>query len=104
MYMTIRKYRNVKTDNRQELMDKTSNNFVPLMSKIDGFIDYYCMFTEDGSVQSVSVFRDKAGADESVRVAAQWAGQNLSAEFPDKPEVTTGEVFAQRHAAAKKAA
>jgi hypothetical protein len=104
MYMCVRKYRNVKADNRQQLMDKTTNGFVPLLAKIDGFVDYYCMFTEDGSVLSVSVFRDKRGADESVSVAAKWTSQNLAGEFPEKAEVEGGEVFTQRHAAAKKAA
>jgi hypothetical protein len=103
MYMTVRKYRKVEGD-RQQLIETVNREFVPLISKIDGFIDYYCCFASDGTLLSVSVYRDAAGADESVRAAATWVEQTLAKYLPEKPEVISGEVFAQRHVEKQKAA
>jgi hypothetical protein len=43
---------------------------------------------------SLSVFEDKAGADESVKFARQWIVDNAPNLFPNPPEVTEGEVVA----------
>ena len=81
MFVTVRKYRNVQGD-RNELIETIKNGFVPLISKVDGFIDYYCFFADDGTLTSVNVYRDKHGADESVRIAASFVEQNI-AKFLD---------------------
>ena len=103
MHLAIRKYRKFEGDKKQ-LMDLVNREFVPLISKIDGFVDFYSFFADDGSPISVSVFRDAKGAEESGRVAAQFVEQKLGKEFPDKPEVTSGEVFGYSHVEQKKAA
>jgi hypothetical protein len=43
---------------------------------------------------SLSVFEDKAGADESVTLAHQWVEDNAAALFPNPPRVTEGLVVA----------
>jgi hypothetical protein len=103
MYLTVRKYRNVQGD-RNQLIETVKKGFVPLISKIDGFIDYYCFFADDDTLTSVNVYRDKRGADESVRAAAAWVEQNLATFLPERPSVTSGEVFAEGHVAKKQAA
>ncbi|NVB79732.1 MAG: hypothetical protein HOV81_15155 [Kofleriaceae bacterium] len=85
------------------MAERVNREFVPLIAQIDGFVDFYALDTEDGLI-SVSVFRDAKGADESVRAAAKWVGQTMAKEFPEKPEVMSGEVFAHRHMEQKKAA
>lgn len=62
-----------------------------LLTAIDGFRAYYVLRGSDGPT-TVSVFDDEAGADESVRAAAQWVGENLSGVSPGPPAVSTGEV------------
>jgi hypothetical protein len=52
----------------------------------------------------VSVFKDKPGADESVRAATQWVEKNLSKHLPNPPQITRGEAFAHTAAAKKKSA
>jgi hypothetical protein len=103
MFVTVRKYRNVQGD-RNHLIDLVKNGFVPLISKIDGFIDYYCFFADDDTLTSVNVYRDKRGADESVRVAAAWVEQNLAKFLPEPPGLISGEVFAEAHVEKQKAA
>jgi hypothetical protein len=96
MHLTIRKYRKIEGD-RKQLAEIVNRDFVPLISKIDGFSDFYAFFGDDGTLMSVSVFRDAKGAEESVRAAARWVEQNLAKLLPEKPEVISGEVFGHRH-------
>jgi hypothetical protein len=103
MHLTIRKYRKVEGD-RKQLIDLVNREFVPLISKIDGFADFYACFADDGTLMSVSVFRDARGAEESVRTAATWVEQTLAKLLPEKPEVLSGEVFAHRQLEKQKAA
>lgn len=92
MYLVVRNYKNVK-GNKQELRNKITNEFVPLVSKIKGFVDYYCLLPSENTLTSISVFQDERGAQESVRAAADWVSKNLASYFPEKPEIVSGEVF-----------
>jgi hypothetical protein len=103
MYLVMRSYKKV-TGNKQELSTRINNEFVPLISKIKGFVDYYCLFPDDNSLVSVSVFQDSNGARESVKAAADWVARNLATYFPEKPEVVSGEVFTESYKDVKKAA
>jgi len=103
MYLTVRKYRKVEGD-RNQVIESVNKSFLPMISKIDGFVDYYCFFADDGSLLSVSVFRDAKGAEESVRTAGKFVDQNLAKLMPGKPEVMSGEVFAHLRQEQKKAA
>ena len=103
MHLTIRKYRKIAGDKKQ-IVDLVHREFIPLLSKIDGFEDFYAVFADDGTLTSVSVFRDETGAEESVRTAAKWVEQKLAALLPEKPEVVSGEVFAHRQLEKQKAA
>jgi hypothetical protein len=103
MRLTIRRYRKVEGD-RKQIIETVNREFVPLVSKIDSFSDFYAFFADDGTLSSVSVFRDARGAEESVRTAARWIEQNLAELLPEKPEVISGDVFAHRHVEKQKAA
>ena len=96
MYMVVRKYKiQGKT---QEISTKINNGFIPLVSKIKGFVDYYSLFPDETSLITVSVFQDAKGADESVKAAADFVTKNLAKYFPQKPEIFSGEVFAHGRA------
>ena len=61
---------------------------------MQGFIAYYWIDAGDGAMASLSVFDDKAGADESVILAHQWVQDNAAALIPHAPQVTEGLVVA----------
>lgn len=94
MYLVVRNYKNIKGDH-QEMSKKINSGFVPLVSSIKGFIDYYCLFSEDNSLTSVGIFEDAKGANESVRGAADWVAKNFAQYLPEKPTVFSGEIFTQ---------
>jgi len=55
-----------------EIDRRIREEFVPIVKNAKGFVRYYWLDTGDGEGASVSVFKDKAGADESVRLAAEY--------------------------------
>ena len=91
MYAVIRRY---KFDKRSsdEINRKVRDGFVPRLRKTPGFVAYYWMDTDNGGA-SLSVFQDKAGAEVSVRAAADFVQQQL-ASLVGRPEIVQGEVRA----------
>jgi hypothetical protein len=90
MYATIRSY-----SGGAELTDALVENESAIRDEIRpiaGFRAYFLIRGEDGNTTTVSVFDDEAGADESVRVAADWVRTNLVHLSPAPPTVTSGEV------------
>ena len=102
MYVTIRRYEGVQFPD--EAAAKVQREFLPIISKIPGFQEYYAIKTGDAVVTSVSVFKDKPGADESVRAATQWVQKHLSKHLPNPPQITSGETFAHTAAMRKPSA
>jgi hypothetical protein len=68
--------------------------FVPLIKKAQGFVRYYWLDTGDGQAASFGVFKDKAGADESVRLAADFVREHLAKYLHQKPEIIEGPIKA----------
>jgi hypothetical protein len=67
---------------------------VPLIKKAKEFIRYYWLESGKGEGASVSVFKDKAGADESVRLAADYIRTHMAKLLTQKPEIIEGPVRA----------
>ena len=80
--------------NSAEIDRKVRDEFVPLIRKARGFICYYWLDTGNGEGASFGLFKDKAGADESVRLAAKFASEHMSKLMTSKPEVIEGPVVA----------
>ena len=58
---------------------------------VSGFQNYY-LVRSDGGGFSVSVFEDRAGAEESVKAARQFIQDNVANVAGEPPEVIQGEV------------
>jgi hypothetical protein len=76
----------------EEVTRKVDEEFIPIIKDADGFLAYYVVNVGAGEVATVSVFEDQVGAEESIRMAADWIRQNLAALLPNPPEITAGEV------------
>jgi quinol monooxygenase YgiN len=90
VYTSIRSYR-IKPGKSDELIQKVQSGFVPLIRKSEGFIGYYVVDAGDDRIASISVFRDKAGAEQSTRSAADWVASNIADLVEGPPEVLSGE-------------
>jgi len=93
MFSVIRHY-HFDAKNGAEIDGRIRESFVPLIKKAKGFVRYYWLDTGKGEGASLSVFQDKAGADESVRLAADYVREHLSKLLTQKPEVIEGPVKA----------
>ena len=93
MFAVIRHYHFDPKDGA-EIDRRIREEFVPIVKNAKGFVRYYWLDTGDGEGASLSVYKDKAGADESVRLAADWVKDNLSKLLTEKPEIIEGPVKA----------
>jgi hypothetical protein len=96
-YLTVRRYDGVPDS--KEAARKVQEGFIPLLSKIPGFISYYWVDEGDGVMVSVSVFATREAEEESNRLAADFVKQHIAPLLPKPPQITAGQVVAR---AAKK--
>ncbi len=94
MYVTVRRYEGV-TDQKKvaQLVDE---GFIPIISEMPGFVAYYCVDAGDGVMVSTSVFEHKDAEEQSNFRAGQFVAEHLAPLLPNPPQVTTGEVVADK--------
>lgn len=90
MYGVVRSYKNASA--LSQALQRNEDEVRRLISGAPGFVAYYALH-QGGDVVSVSICQDKAGADETVRIAREWIAANLANASGLKPEITEGEVF-----------
>jgi hypothetical protein len=93
MFAVIRHYHFDPKDSA-EIDRRVREEFVPIVKKANGFVRYYWLDSGKGEAASLSVFKDKAGADESVHLAADYVKERLSKFITQKPEVIEGPIKA----------
>ena len=93
MFGVIRHYHFDKKDSA-EIDRLIQDQFVPIISKAQGFVRYYWLDTGAGEGASFGVFKDKAGADESVRLAADFVRTKMMTLLKQKPEIIEGPIKA----------
>jgi len=93
MYAAVRHY-HFKPGDGKEIDKLVQEGFVPLLKKAKGFVRYYWVDTGNGEGASMSVFKDKAGADESIRIAAEFVKTKMAHLLIQKPEIIEGPVKA----------
>ena len=99
MHAAIRQYQ-VDPGSVDEIRREVNEGLLPIIKDVYGFQAYYAIDAGGGRMASVSVFDDRAGAEESTRMAADWIRQNMASLIPNPPEVLEGEVFANEAASA----
>ena len=93
MFAVIRHYHFDKKDSAQ-IDQMVRDGFMPLIRKAPGFVDYYWLDTGNGEGASFGVFDDKTGADESVRLAADFVRTNMATLLRETPEIVEGPIVA----------
>ena len=93
MFAVIRHYHFDKKDSA-EIDRMVREEFVPIIRRAKGFVRYYWLDTGNGEGASFGVFKDKAGADESVHLAADFVKSKMSKFVVQKPEVIEGPIKA----------
>jgi hypothetical protein len=91
MHATVRNYSGKGSKELIDLLEKRQSDVKELITSIKGFVSYSLVRTADGGF-SVSVYQDKVGADESMKKAREWIGQNASATGASAPTTSEGSV------------
>src|SRR5262245_56767948 len=92
-YLTVRRYDGV-TDSK-EAARRVREEFIPLISKLPGFISYYWVDEGDNVMVSVSVYETREAEEESNLVAADFVKQRIASLLPNPPQITAGQVVAR---------
>ena len=93
MYITVRRYEGVP--NPRDAAAQVTESFIPVISQIRGFNGYYWVDAGNGTMISVSLFQDQAGAEESNKKAAEWVKQHPNV-LPKSPQTTAGDVVGHK--------
>ena len=95
-YAVIRRYTGLDPHAIAEVTRRVNEGLVPILSQLPGFVAYYAVHTGGDVVASISVFEDRAGADESSRRVAAWVKEHLASLVPHPPQFTAGTVIASK--------
>jgi hypothetical protein len=91
MHAVIRNYSGQGATELFDVLERTPE-LEPLIKAVKGFVSYSLVRTKDGGF-SVSVFQDKTGTDESIRVARDWIKQNAVNSKAGAPAISEGVVL-----------
>jgi hypothetical protein len=94
MHAVIRSYSGAGAGKLFDVLEKSKADVERLIRGVKGFVSYSLVRTGNGGV-SVTVCQDKAGTDESVRVAREWIAKNAGDIGAGAPTVSEGTVILQ---------
>ena len=94
MHAVVRTYSGKGSKKLIDVIEKNKTEVEGLLRAINGFVSYCLVRTTRGGF-SVSVYQDKAGTDESIRVARDWIAKNASNLGAARPTASEGAVVFQ---------
>ena len=92
MHAVIRDYSGKGTKALFDVIEKNKAEVEKVIRSVKGFVSYSLVRTSKGGF-SVTVCQDKAGTDESVRVARDWIAKNAGKTGAAAPKVSEGTVM-----------
>ena len=94
MYAVVRNYSGAGAKQLFDLLEQRKADVEVVIRKVPGLMSYTLLRNGDGGV-SVTVCKDKAGADESLKIARDWIQKNASNTGARPPAVMEGSVIIQ---------
>jgi hypothetical protein len=100
MYASVRKY-SVDADRVEELMHRVDEKFADRLADTPGFVAYQAIDVGvdragEGRVFAITVCTDRAAADRSAELAAEFVRDELPDIKVERVEAATGEVAVSR--------
>ena len=92
MFAVIRRY-NTHDNSAQKIEQRVRDGFVPIISRVPGFVSYDVVRSTDGTLLSVSVFETRQAAEDSNRLASDWVHENLASLIRTAPVILSGDVI-----------
>ena len=94
MYAAVRRYERVP--NPAAAAKQVDEKFVPFISSLPGFVEYYWIDLGNGNMVSVTVFKSLAEAKAANEKAKAFVKENLSSVLPQAPKMEAGTVVAHK--------
>ncbi len=94
MYATVRRYEGVP--NPQDAAKQVDEKFVPFISSMPGFVEYYWIDLSDGAMISITIFRTLADAIHANNEARAFVKEHLSSVLPHAPRIEAGTIVAHK--------
>jgi len=90
MYVSIRRAK-AQDYASDEIVRRASEELLPQLKTIAGFVSYDILMLEDETLMTISVFDSKAAANESNQLFVNWAkGFDLASLIQGTPELAVG--------------
>jgi hypothetical protein len=94
MHVVVRDYSGSGASALFDILEKRKAEVEKVIREVKGFVSYTCARNEAGGF-TVTVCQDKAGTDESLRVAKEWIVKNAADTGVGAPKVSEGSVLIQ---------
>lgn len=91
MHAIVRSYSGPGAKELFDLLEERKKEVESLIRPVTGLVSYAMLRTGDGGI-TVTVCQDKAGTDESLRIAREWVQENASGLGTNPPTVSEGPV------------
>jgi len=96
MYATIRRYEGVPDPAKAAL--QVEEKFVPFISSLHGFTEYYWIDLGGGAMLSITVFKELADAVSANELAKVWVKDHLSSVLPSAARLEAGTIVSHKMA------
>ena len=94
MHAVVRTYSGTGVKQLFDLFEQRKAELEATLRKVPGLVSYTMLRSGDGGI-SVTVCKDKAGTDESLKIAREWIQKNASNIHASPPAVQEGSVIVQ---------
>ncbi len=92
MYVSIRRAKTQEYAS-DEIVRRASEELLPLLKTVAGYVSYDIMMLEDESLMTISLFESKSAVEQSNQIFASWAKSfDLGSLIEGHPELLLGEV------------
>ncbi len=91
MYATVRRAK-FHPGSIEEVVQRVNDTFVPSLTTMAGFVDFYLVRLENDAVSTLSIFETQSEAEEANTFFADWAKRELASLLEGPPEIAVGEV------------
>ncbi len=96
MYATVRRYENVPDS--AKAASEVQEKFVPFISSLHGFKEYYWIDLGAGAMLSITVFKTLEDAMSGNELARVWVKDNLKHVLPHIARLEAGAIVAYKMA------
>ena len=94
MHAVVRTYSGAGATQLFDVLEAQKSDVEAALRKVPGLVSYTLLRQSDGGM-SVTVCTDKAGTDESLKVAREWIQKNASNVQANPPAVVEGSAIVQ---------